>query len=136
MSLLPYVIAFLMVLSAITYSRMDTTKGFAPLFLAYKHRIQIRQQADEKRWDAAYDAIVVKEVTDTQKNHFIDGTGKLNLKPLIEGDSNEKKQAYRELLRKLIYFLHQNEPYFIHAQEQDPEIVEHFIQAIEEKKIK
>lgn len=139
MSLLPYVIAFLMVLSAITYSRLESIKSLIASSLAFtEYASESQKSVRYEAWKEVYDEITVKIVSDTEKKYFIKGCGKLNLKALFVKDNGppEKKKAYKEILSRLIYILHQDEPYFKIATEQNPNWIEHLIEEISNKDIK
>lgn len=132
MTLLPYVIAFLMVLSAITYSRIESMRTIVPSTIAFRDCVEsIQKIKQEKAWEEAYKSIVVNEGSkDDDEGYSTKGSSKLNLKPLFAGTAAnaEKKQAYEQMLTRLIYLLHRDAPYFKLALEENPLWVEHLIQ--------
>lgn len=135
MNLLPYVIAFLMVLSAITYSRIHSTNTLIPSSLAFQEYVQASEKYSYELWMKKYDDATVKEVN-SKKNHFVKGSSKLNLKPIFLGSAAaEKKKAYRELLGRIINQLYCDEPYFKAAMEEDPLWVDHLLDAMENAKV-
>lgn len=137
MNLLPYVIAFLMVLSAITYSRLQSIKMIIPTSLAFQAYIKAAQEQSCEIWEEKYIDATVR-VGNSKKDYFIEGCSKLNLKPIFTEEPSvpEKKKAYRELLSRLINQVFYDEPYFQTALQEDPLWVEHLLDAMASSKVK
>lgn len=139
MSLLPYVIAFLMVLTAITYSRMESMKTLVPSSIAFREYAKSHEKfAQVESWEEVYRNNPVRENENTKKENSCKGGAKLFLKPIFAGDNSppEKKKAYRDTLARLIYVLHHDEPYFTSAMEQNPDWIEHLLNELSKKQAK
>lgn len=139
MSLLPYVVAFLMVLSTLTYSRMAATHTLVPSLIAQLDYAKEGQRfGQNEAWFAKYDDISTRKGTGGQKELIINGCSKLNLKPILNPKqySPEKHEAYTQLFVHLVTQLHSNEPYFEKAMAEDPNWIRHLLQELRDHKVK
>jgi hypothetical protein len=139
MSLLPYVIAFIMVLTAITYSRIESMKAIVSSSIAFRAYTNSHERFSQKEtWEKVYDDIVVKEGAKSGNTSSIEGNAKLNLKLIFKNEqaTAEDKQAHRNVLTRLIYALHSDEPYFASAMQQNPDWIEHLLNELSTIQIK
>lgn len=134
MNILLYVMTILMLLSLLTYSRLDIFRKSSVIQKQFERSLQTTQQSFfSEKAQALYEMISVNEGKG-KSTPPINATRRLSwsslVKPIASDLDNRKQNQILNLSKKLILLLFHNQPFFEEAMQQNPHIIDDLFKAI------
>lgn len=141
MNVLIFVTTILMLLSIMTYARLESYRNSQAFQIVFKHYMQDKERGFiNGKADDVYKSIIVHEKEEekpgedkAKKNPRADGSPRIAIGLLFEKNRDSKKDDWdqtRILLKKLIINLYENQPFYQKVAAGRPMIVDDLIAAI------
>lgn len=138
MNVLIFVMTMLMLLTLMTYARIDSYRSSQAYQIIFKHFMQEDERGYiNKGADKGYEDIKVNEkkepTEEKKKNNKVDASPRISISLLLDPKRNEKEKEWGQskiLLGNLMRTLYSKQPFYLKLEAEHPGFVDDLIQAI------
>lgn len=133
MNVLIFVMTMLMLLSLMTYARLESYRSSQAFQMIFKHYMQEEERGYINiQAEKTYDSIKVSE-NKGKPGIKIDASPRIGIALLLDKDRDQKNKEWEQtklLLKNLMSTLYHTQPFYLHIEEERPSFIDELMRAI------